>query len=160
MTKIPLTQGYEATIDDGDFLLVAPYNWCVLVVKKTYCTKVYALCRRVIEGRSTTIFMHQLISGLERPDHVDGNGLNNRRSNLRAATPSQNNQNTRHVRGSVPFKGVECLRGRFRVRVKLNGKRISVGSFGSAEDAARAYDTAAIKHFGEFAQTNSALGLL
>lgn len=93
-------------------------------------------------------------------DHIDRNPCNNKRSNLRGATKSQNGANRRSNRNNTSgYKGV-IIRGgdtapnKYRARIKLNYKGVHLGSFPTAEEAARAYDRAAIEAWGEFAVTN------
>ena len=88
-------------------------------------------------------------------DHKDGNGLNNTRNNLRLCTVSQNQCNSRVRRTSrTGYKGV-CLRGnKIAARIKINGESIFLGYFKTVEDAARAYNEAAIVIHGEFARLN------
>lgn len=90
-------------------------------------------------------------------DHVDGDVTNNRISNLRAATPSENGGNsTRSKNNKSGFKGVSWVKsqGKWSAYIKHNRKRIHLGRFYHLEDAARAYDRAALQHFGEFARLN------
>lgn len=89
-------------------------------------------------------------------DHIDRDPFNNQRSNLRLATPLQNARNHRAKRTALAgFKGVDLDGGRWRARIQLSdGCRVSLGSFATAEQAARAYDAAARKHFGAFAMLN------
>lgn len=111
--------------------------------------------------------MHRLILGLapgQVGDHRNGNGLDNRRENLRMATYSQNNQNARpSSKKASPFKGVSirCNRfgGRYKARpwaaeIHVDGRKIGLGSFPDEVSAAKAYDVAAREHFGEFAKLN------
>jgi predicted Zn-ribbon and HTH transcriptional regulator len=101
--------------------------------------------------------MHQLIAGSRNVDHVDGNGLNNRRSNLRPATKSQNGANARKNPGKTSrYKGVfwDRERSAWQAKIMVNRKALSLGRFASEEDAALAYDLAAREAFGEFALTN------
>lgn len=96
-------------------------------------------------------------------DHVNGDHQDNRLSNLRVCSHAENLRNQMKVFGSVPFKGV-CRatrpKGRFEASIRVNRKAIYLGSHETAEDAARAYDAAATRYFGEFAKTNASLGLL
>jgi len=111
------------------------------------------------------MFMHRLILGLKRndgirTDHINGNKLDNRRSNLRIATRSQNRANTKHYKKRSPnasrFKGVRWVKktSKWRAIIFTNGRAISLGHFHDEEEAARAYDKAAIDTWGEFARTN------
>jgi hypothetical protein len=96
-------------------------------------------------------------------DHLNREGLDNRRSNLRICTRAENRHNQRlRVDSSTHLKGVcyipQC--GKFRASITVDGKRKHLGHFASKYDAARCYDVCAIKAFGSFAATNSMLGLL
>jgi hypothetical protein len=96
-------------------------------------------------------------------DHIDGDRVNNRIGNLRIATRAQNAANRRpRAGGTSQFKGVswDKDRGEWRARIKVDGRWRHLGRFTNPEDAARAYDLAAVEAFGAFALTNAALGLL
>jgi hypothetical protein len=106
--------------------------------------------------------MHRQIMGVSDPaikvDHRDGNGLNNCRLNLRLATNRQNVRNNRgRKRRLGPYKGVHPS-GRplkpWAAKITVDGKTVNLGRFTEPEQAARAYDAAARKHFGEFARLN------
>jgi hypothetical protein len=108
--------------------------------------------------------MHRLILDhhAEHTDHKDGNGLNNQKSNIRPATRAQNGQNRKLQIHSAPFKGVHHFKalGGWTASIRVNKKKKHLGYFDSPELAARAYDAAALKHFGEFARTNQQIGAL
>ena len=100
--------------------------------------------------------MHTFLTGWPQVDHINGDGLDNRRCNLRPATSAQNNANARRVRTSrSPYKGVEReSSGKWRARICPHGQRINLGLYGTAEEAAHAYDSAAREIYGEFAYLN------
>lgn len=96
---------------------------------------------------------------IKRLDHHDLDKANNAIANLREATNSQNGGNNRiRLKNLTGFKGVTPYRERFKAAVMVNRKRIHLGVFTTPEQAAAAYDIAAVHHFGEFALTNHQLG--
>lgn len=111
--------------------------------------------------------MHHVVmnSGLgEMIDHIDGNRLNNQKSNLRFCTNTENcrNQKVQTRPKTSKFKGVNLIKatGRWRATLKFNKKFFHLGTFASQSDAANEYDWAATKYFGAFAKTNASMGLL
>lgn len=155
MKTIPLTQGYEAIVDDEDFDLVSRFKWAVGTNKSG---NYYAVTSQRTPPKFTR--MHRLILGLRSippwVDHKDGNGLNNRRDNLRIATPTQNSgnrkpQKTKHGHG---FKGIFLRRKKWQASIFHDGRRIRLGMFLTPELAARAYDAKAKEIHGEFARLN------
>ena len=147
--------GRVALVDDTDYELVSRYRWCAKDARHGLVT--YAVANVKINGRHTTIMMHKLITGWPRTDHHDHDGLNNQRSNLRAATSSQNGANRRRSRsGSSQFKGVSWVRreAKWHAQIGVNGTHVYLGSFTTEHDAARAYDTAARAAFGQYACVN------
>jgi hypothetical protein len=106
--------------------------------------------------RKSWVFLHHLIIGAPPDglmiDHRNRDTLDNRRANLRFASRAQNMQNRQHW---VGFRGVDQTGpNSWRAAIRADGRRISLGSFATAEAAARAYDEAAVKYHGEFAQLN------
>jgi hypothetical protein len=160
MRSIPLTRGLTALVDDQDFLRLAAFTWHAHKARgRRTAARGQFYAARALDHRHR-VFMHHDIMG-ERPgyqiDHRNGNGLDNRRSNLRWATGSQNQQNKAKVGGTSPFKGVYRLRSGprpWRATITIQGRRLHLGVFKREEDAALAYDAAARQHFGEFAYLN------
>lgn len=142
--------GLVILVDQCDLDRVEAHQW--YADRRSYTT--YATA--VIDGSRT--YIHRFIldpgKGVEI-DHINRNGLDNRRSNLRLCTRSQNMANARFAT-STGFRGAyaDPKNNRFRAEIKADGKRIHLGSFRTAESAARAYDEAATRLFGEFAQLN------
>ena len=95
-------------------------------------------------------------------DHVDGDSLNNQKSNLRLASPVENGRNRKLQNHSAPYKGVALNRisGKYQAYVCLDKKLKHLGCFETAEDAALVYDYHANLHYGEFALTNRKMGLI
>lgn len=149
---LPLTKGHFAIIDASDFEKVAGWKWSAL---ERPGRSPYAFRQQ----NDRSIYLHRFI--LDAPagmdvDHIDGDGANCRRSNLRLATHAQNQRNYTKCKKptSSRFKGVFKKRGIWAARIKHNRKTIFLGSFVVEEDAARAYDAAAKRLFGEFAKPN------
>lgn len=156
MKTIPLTQGLIAQVDDADFKAVNRFKWCAQRIGRNF----YAARRfRKPDGKQGYQYLHQfLFPGVLRVDHRDGDGLNNQRYNLRPATNQQNLWGFQRKRpgATSKFRGVswESRRLTWHARLKISGKSIHLGYFDDETDAACAYDTAAIKYFGEFASPN------
>ena len=153
--SIPLSQGKCALIDGDDLPLVEGLRWHAYRDGRVWYAE-----RNVWEGpRRLHQKMHRVI--LDAPagiqvDHINGDGLDNRRCNLRLATRSQNGSNRRSKLGSSSsYLGVSLRRnGTWRAQIAKHGKTVWLGAFKLEEDAARAYDEAAKAMHGEFARLN------
>lgn len=154
MREVRLTRGYVALVDDADYeSVVASGPWQAVPRKHTtYAKKGIWLGN----GKGTTISLHRFITGYALVDHINGDGLDNRRSNLREATQRQNLMNRRRMGNSrQPFKGIYATApGQWRARIRVDGRRVSLGTYPTAREAARAYEAAAFLHHGEFASVN------
>lgn len=160
MKIIELTQGKVSLIDDDDFHLVGQYKWFTRNVQD----KFYAARNVKLNGRWTCEYMHSVIMGSLGVDHIDGNSLNNQRSNLRLSTQRDNVRNKgMSINNTSGYKGVCFDKGRktpWLAQITVNYKKIHLGYFETPELAAGAYDKAATEFFGEFARTNQMMGLL
>ena len=136
----------RALIDLGDIEKVGKHRW-------------YASTKGYVKSQDN-LRLHRLV--MDAPDgylvdHVNRIPLDNRKSNLRLCTPAENSRNVGVSQSnSTGFKGVyfEKLNNKYRARIKYNGKRVSLGCYENAVDAAIAYDKKAIELFGDFAYTN------
>ncbi|WP_333674891.1 HNH endonuclease [Glutamicibacter sp.] len=158
---IPLTQGKFATIDAVDYELVSPIKWCAHYQPSKNSERWYAV------SGTTAQKMHRLIMGAkanEPIDHIDGDGLNNKRSNLRIATGSINQRNQRKTRGTSRYMGVSHRgnnnRGKpykkspWTAMLKTDGPQRYLGVFATEEDAALAWNQAVLKSRGPTARLN------
>lgn len=158
--EVPLSRGLVALVDDADYELIKGYRWRATpdVGRRT----VYAVASIREEGRKRAVWMHRLITAApvdSLVDHVNGDGLDNRRSNLRPCSAKQNTRNRRrHENNTTGFKGVaqDKRDGRYRAYIMVDGAQVALGGFACPLRAARAYDRAAAEHFGEFASLNFA----
>jgi hypothetical protein len=159
MTKeIRLTKGQVILVDDDVYDSISQWNWYVFRNgKKTYAARdERGLFKKKI------VLMHRIITNAPVGmvvDHINGDGLDNRKSNLRVCTVSQNLRNRGATsRNKTGYKGVsidaDILSKKYVAQIKVNNKGMYLGRFKTAEQAARAYDEAALQHFGEFAKLN------
>lgn len=154
---IPLSQGLVTVIDCDDLKLVEGYVWHVFIDK----TNAYARrTDRLAGGVRKTIQLHRIIARCPDDrvvDHIDGNGLNNVRSNLRICDPINNAQNLKDYKNnSTGFRGVQHYgNGRFRAQIRHQKKLIHLGVFDCAEEASAAYESAKAKLHGEFVRHQS-----
>ncbi len=172
MKKILLTQEKFALVDDEDFESIFQHKYCANKIGNTY----YAIRRITIKSQNQKentkrkmkmILMHRIIleyklkrklKHWENTDHINGNGLDNRRCNLRLCDQSKNggNRKKQNKKTSSIYKGVSWSKRckKWRTQIKVNKKPRHIGYFESETKAGKAYDEAAIKYFGEFARLN------
>jgi hypothetical protein len=158
MKRLPLGHGLCALVDDEDYEFVRRFRWYALRRSNKQGRYVYSH----FLSRGGTVYLHRLLL-LPEPDlevdHVNGNGLDNRRANLRVATPSQNKSNRATIGGTSAYKGVSLSpetrrRKRWRARIMAGRREVHLGRFLTEAEAALAYNEAARAIFGEFAVLN------
>jgi len=153
MKEIALTHGHVAFVDDDDFERVNQFKW-----HYDPCGKGYARRNVWVNNKSHVLRMHRFVLGVKNRrifiDHVNRNGLDNRKSNLRICTRSQNVMNTIKKEGcSSIYKGVSYNKRRHKwiVRITMNRIVYYLGAFQNEEEAALTYNNKAKELFGEFA---------
>jgi HNH endonuclease len=159
MKTIALSNGEDLVmVDDCDFEWLSQWRWDLLCAEGGHR---YAIHSSGPKKRRTRLRMHRLIMRCTKGtevDHIDGNGLNNQRANLRSCTHQQNSfNNHREIDGKTSqFRGVcwNKSRNRWRPTITVNGRQRYLGLYLSEMDAAAAYDRAALELFGQFANLN------
>ena len=140
MKTIPLTKGYVAMVDDSDYEMLVKFEWCVNVNRNAiYARRGSPRCK----GKQDEVKMHQVIMNTPKGmqvDHIDGNGLNNQRANLRVVTNRQNCMN-RHQITTSRYPGVTWNKrsGVWNAQAQVNGKHKHLGTFRTEESAYEAY---------------------
>ncbi len=153
--EIPLTQGKVAIVDDEDYERLMEYKWC-------YSSTIgYAVSRTYVGGKKKVLLMHRFI--LNAPpdkvtDHINHNKLDNRKSNLRICSSSENNRNMpiNRANNKSGYRGVYWSKSRKKwiANIRFNNKPIYLGIFDNKHDAARMYNFWAVDLFGEYANLN------
>lgn len=158
--KIPLTKGKYAIVDPDDYYRLSEYKW---FASGGCYNKFYAVCRKPDpNGKGTKVIcMHREVANTPEGlvcDHINGRTLDNRKSNLRSATRSQNIWNSRKTSrpGYSKYKGITFYKRHqnWGAQIIVDGRRIFLDKFREEIQAAKAYDRAAKKYFGEFAVLN------
>jgi len=155
MKQIPLSQSKFALVDDEDYERVNQYKWCIN--SNGYAVTSY----RDSNGKRKAMKMHRFILNLNKGDslvdHRDTIRINNQKYNLRVASFVENLRNQKiNKNNKSGFKGVRLHKpsSLYIAQIGINGKQKHIGYFKCPVEAAKAYNEAAIKYFGEFAQLN------
>lgn len=156
--EITLTQGKVAIVDDSDYEYLSQFKWFAHFDGANWYARRNT---RHANGKRSAIIMHRAImdapAGLE-VDHIDGDGLNNQRSNLRLTTHQRNTLNQRVRRNNTSgYKGVSWHEHtqRWQARIASDGALLHLGIFDTPEEAAVAYNNAALEYHGEYARLNN-----
>lgn len=157
---VSLTRGYEAVIDAGDIPIISGFKWHAAVCPGG----VYArrCAGRDASGRQKFELMHRLLAGAPQEkfvDHANGNGLDNRKHNIRVASRAENNRNAKiRVDNTSGHKGTSFHRriGKWQAYINCDGKRLSLGYFNEENEAADAYRAASFIFHGEFRREDNA----
>lgn len=147
--KIELTQGKWAIVDASIYEALARHKW-------TYSSCSYAVRGEGPRANHRRVYMHRIICPTEKPyevDHIDGDKLNNRSANLRAVLRGANTQN-KPPRGKLGLKGVCFHAGKYIAQISYDKVHYNLGRFTDMNDAAQAYDEAALKFYGPQAYLN------
>lgn len=157
-------QEFDVLIDDEDISLVTQYNWYTHRLRLKDSSGHYFYSHIYVNNKRTTIKLHRLIMGCTNcdgtiVDHINGNTLDNRKSNLRICNYLGNAQNAKKRKDNkTGYKGVtkrHLVSGdRYRAKIKVEGKLYNIGEADNIETCARWYDVMAIKYHGEFARLN------
>lgn len=158
--QVQLTRGFSTLIDAEDFNLISGYSLSVHINPKSSIK--YAMAKlKSDKNEWTKTNISRLIMGVTDPelkvDHIDHNGLNNRKYNLRVCSHKENARNTTsRVNSTSKYLGVHKPVGsrRFTAAIRPDNKRIFLGKYLNEHDAAMAYDKAALEHYGDFANLN------
>lgn len=157
MREILLTQGKTAVVDDDDYIFLMQWKWSY---NGRYAVRGEYLGIFSGKYKYKMIRMHRIISNTPakmQTDHINGNGIDNRRSNLRICTHKENlcNQQLQQGKSSI-YKGVYRRKdkNKWQAYIHINDKSKYLGLFMNEIDAAMAYNESAIKYFGEFARIN------
>lgn len=142
---LPLTKGKVAAIDSEDIARVSMWNWCFgnKYAQRTSSGHIIVPLHRVLAGATDGIFV----------DHIDGDKLNNRKSNLRLCSIAENSRNQkRRSTNTSGYKGVSFHRssGKWHARITKHYRTIFLGEFGSAKEASAAYIIASREHHGDY----------
>lgn len=152
MPYLELTQGMRTRVDAADLPILKRHRWTAANCGHGRA-KWYA--RATIDGRK--VYMHRFLLALTNgaeADHRNGDGLDNRRVNLRKATHAQNMAGLSKKPSRARYKGIHFRRGKWEVGITIDGRRHYLGRFDEERVAARAYDDAARDAWGEYANTN------
>lgn len=156
VVRVPLSGGGYALVDDNKYPLIEKYRWRIWRTGN----QVYAKTAKMIKSKNIVLLMHRIIANAPQGmvvDHINGDGLDNRISNLRICSIKQNvRYSSKRKKATSPYKGVcwKSREGKWWANIIVDGHRKHLGYFNNEIDAAIAYDRAATIYFGEYARLN------
>jgi hypothetical protein len=149
------------TVDDEDYYWLSQWNWNAVFIKNKFYVKRSKKKSILKSGVKYEVFLHRVIMRCNDSnlvvDHIDGNSLNNQKSNLRICTKAENNRNTSsHKNSSSKYLGVtyDKARNKWNAQLMVNGKRVLTKRYITEIEAAKAYDAAAALYVGIYANLN------
>jgi len=156
MKKIELTKNKVALVDDEDYEFLNRWKWYAAKGGQTYYARRNT---QYSDGKQHTLFMHRLLmmpAPEQEVDHKDRDGLNNQKANLRVCTHRENTARSMR-KNKTSYRGVEKHGNKWRASINSYKKRIYLGSYHTPEEAATAFNKAAIERYGEFACLNKVM---
>ncbi len=156
--RVPVSQGRFALVDRRDYGRISQFKW-TLLKRRGQTQYAYRKSSRRDPGGRKTVYMHREILGVlatVQVDHINHNGLDNRRSNLRVCDSRLNAANARKAGSTSRFRGVswDKSRQKWAAQIRANGRKTNLGRFHNERSAAHAYNMAARREFGMFATLN------
>ena len=155
--RVKVGEYIDCIVDDDIYEKYGKYSW---YAHKGKGEKLYVRWDTTIKGVKTKFILHRVIMDAPKGmlvDHIDGDTMNNLRSNLRICTQVENMRNQKkHINATSQYKGVSLCRatGKWVAQIRIDKKNIHLGTFAYEYQASLAYNNAAKKHFKEFALTN------
>jgi hypothetical protein len=150
--EMDLTRDKSTTLEFKDWLLVSKYRW--IAHSRGY--GFYVLSWKFVGGKRLVLRMHrEIMNTTGEVDHIDHNPLNNRRSNLRLASRTENVRNTGpRAKNKLGYKGVDRVAKGYRAQIQADKKKINIGTFETLQEAIEHYDMASLAHHGEYGYLN------
>jgi len=154
--QIQLTKGYVTIVDDDDYEWLTDHSWYAHDSNSRYCYAKSRIKGKLIRMHRLILLRYGLLENSKQVDHIDHDGLNNQKANLRACTKAENMRNRKgpFKNGYLGICRSGCKKNSWKAAIMINGKRIHLGHFPTKEEAARAYDVAARRCHKEFATVN------
>ena len=156
--EIPLTQGYCAIVDDDDYNELSKYKWHINDRKRLYAVRTVGTKTINSKREVSKVYMHRQImkpQGDLVVDHINGNNLDNRKSNMRTCRQRDNTRNCKLSKNNTSgYYGVSPIKNKWSANIHYLSKKIFLGNYNNIKDAAKAYNKAAKEYFNGYARLN------